>query len=64
MARNNSRTIATYKGSITERLNNEALEQKKELEEMMKGDDVPDSLKQELTILYSINNLMLLTKQN
>ena len=64
MARNNSRAIAIYKGSETERINNEAVEKKKELEQMMKGDDVPDSLKQELTMLYSINNLMLITKQN
>lgn len=44
--------------------NNEALVKKKEMEEMMETDNYSKHLRQELTMVYLINNLLLLTTQN
>lgn len=44
--------------------NNLALENKKEMEKMMKTDDYSKQQREELTSVYLINNLMLITSQN
>lgn len=64
MESRNSKYKAIYEGSVTQKYNDEALIRVVEMEKMMKGNDVPNGLKEELTICYFINRLMLLTTQN
>lgn len=59
-----NKDISLYIGSETQKRNDEALVQKSELEAIIKSNAVPKGLKQELTMVYFINNLLLITTQN
>tara|TARA_R110002020_G_scaffold439532_1_gene650048 strand:- start:915 stop:1088 length:174 start_codon:yes stop_codon:yes gene_type:complete len=53
-----------YKINMTSIWNEVALERKAELEEIMSNGNYSECLREELTTVYFINNLLLITTQN
>tara|TARA_R110000803_G_scaffold136813_1_gene203728 strand:+ start:113 stop:340 length:228 start_codon:yes stop_codon:yes gene_type:complete len=64
MTKLNLSVMNNSKINMTAVMNVAGLEKKKELEELMEHDDYSESLRQELTHIYLINNLMLITAKN